>query len=62
MDKYTYNGPVMEFNTCIASNQQASTYAESEGKAKSNLTYRFKKENNRVPGAKITLPGKCVLN
>lgn len=62
MNKYTYNGPVMEFDTCIASNWQASTYAESERKAKSNMIYQFKKKNNRVPGTKISLPGKVVLN
>ena len=62
MNKYTYNGPVMEFDTCIAYNWQASTYAESERKAKSNMIYQFKKKNNRVPGTKISLPGKVVLN
>lgn len=55
---YAYSGPVMEFDICIASNWKASTYAISEEKARSNLAYRFKKQNNRNPNAKIILPGK----
>jgi hypothetical protein len=55
-----YNGPVLEFNTCVANYWKASTYAPSESKAKSNLAYRFKKDNNKVPNTRITLPGKIV--
>ena len=55
---YVYNGPVMEFETCIAHMWKASTYAISEEKARSNLAYQFKKQNNRNPNAKIILPGK----
>lgn len=61
MNKYTYDGPVMEFNTCISSRWRASTYAPSEKRAKSNLTFRFKRENNRVPGSAISLPGRITL-
>ena len=61
MNQYEYDGPVMEFGICIAHRWTASTYAPSERKAKSNLTYRFKKEHNRAPTAKITLPGKLAL-
>jgi len=57
-NKYTYDGPVMNFNTCIAQKWEASTYASSERKAKSNLSYRFKKENGYLATANITLPGK----
>lgn len=61
MNEYSYDGPVMEFDTCVARRWKASTYAVSEKKARSNLIYRFKKENNRLPNMRITLPGKVVL-
>ena len=53
MNQYAYNGPVMEFGKCIANNWEGSTYAASEKKAKSNLAYQFKKNNNRMPASKI---------
>nr|DAH20435.1 MAG TPA: hypothetical protein [Bacteriophage sp.] len=37
-----------------------STYAPSERKARSNLAYQFKRDNNRLPNTKISLPGKIV--
>lgn len=61
MNRYRYSGPVMEFERCIAFNWKAETSAETEGKARSNLTYRFKKENNRTPNASIRLPGELVM-
>lgn len=54
---YTYEGPVMKFDTCIAARWTGSTYAPSEKKAKNNLAYQFKKENNQVASSKIILPG-----
>lgn len=57
MTQYRYSGPVMEFGRCVASRWEASTYAPSESKARSNLTYRYKKEHNRIASSKITLPG-----
>ena len=61
MNKYSYDGPVMEFDTCVAARWKASTYAVSEKKARNNLTYQFKKESNRIPNTKITLPGEIKL-
>lgn len=58
MNHYAYDGPVMEFQTCVANRWKGSTYAVSEKKARSNLAYQFKKQNNRLPSTKITLPGK----
>lgn len=58
--EYSYNGPVMEFERCIANNWQASTYAVSEKKARSNLVFRFKKEHGKQAGSKISLPGKIT--
>lgn len=60
-EKYKYEGPVMEFDRCVSSNWKGSTYAASERKARSNLAYQFKKQNNRVAGTKITLPGKIMV-
>lgn len=45
MNQYMYDGPVMEFDTCVANRWQGSTYAASEKKARSNLVYQFKKKN-----------------
>lgn len=61
MKQYSYDGPVMEFDRCIANRWKASTYAVSEKKARSNLTYQYKKRNNKLPNTKITLPGKLIL-
>ena len=61
MHQYKYDGPVMAFENCIVNRWQGSTYAVSEKKARSNLIYQFKKKNNRIPGAKIALPGKLTI-
>lgn len=61
MDLYSYNGPVLEFDRCIANRWQGQTYATSEAKARSNLVFQFKRETGRVPRTKITLPGKIIL-
>lgn len=62
MNKYSYDGPVMEFDRCIANRWKASTYAVSEKKARSNLTYQYKKRNNKLPNTMITLPGQLILS
>ena len=61
MPRWVYNGPVMEFDTCIANHWIGETFAPSEAKAKSNLTYQFKKKNNRIASSKITLPGDLKI-
>lgn len=60
MDKYRYDGPVVEYGRCISNNWKGETMANSEPKARSNLTYQFKKQTNRLPTAKISLPGKVI--
>lgn len=60
MQEYRYEGPVMSFERCVTNNWKATTIAASVGKARSNLAYRFKKENGLIPSAKITLPGKIM--
>lgn len=61
MNLFSYNGPVMVFDTCVASNWKASTFAVTEQKARSNLAYQYKKKNNKVPNTKVTLPGKLEI-
>ena len=55
MAKYEYNGAVMLFDKCIAYIKNAET------KARSNIAYRWKKENGYGPNQKITLPGRLIL-
>lgn len=59
-DRYAYNGPVMIFDRCVASNWKGETAAPSISKAKSNLEYQAKKACNLQPGVRVTLPGKVV--
>jgi hypothetical protein len=59
--RYSYKGPVCEFGRVIASMWTAETSATSARKAKSNLAYRFKRDNNKIPTTKIELPGKVVV-
>lgn len=58
--KFTYNGPVKEFDKVIATNWSGSTYAPSEKKARSNLAYQFKREFGKDKNVKITLPGRIT--
>lgn len=51
----------MEFDTLLADIWEGETVAPSEKKARSNLTYQFKKRNNRIAGTRITLPGKIMM-
>lgn len=60
MPFYSYDGPVMEFNRCIANRWKGSTYAVSEKQARNNLAYQFKMETGRVARTVITLPGKII--
>lgn len=58
MNRYSYMGPVMEFDICIANCWFGETMAVSEAKARANLAYQFKRYTNREAGTRITLPGK----
>ena len=60
--KFTYEGPVEEFGRCVTPKWRASTYAVSEVKARSNLAYQYKKQFNRAPNVKVTLPGKLIVD
>lgn len=61
MKQYYYDGPVTEFDKCIAHRWTGETYAISEKKARSNLIFQFKKQTNRASNAKIKLTGKVIL-
>lgn len=61
MEKYIYEGPVLEFDKCIADCWKGETMASTEKKARSNLAYQFKKNNNRLAGTRITLPGELKV-
>lgn len=61
MPKWFYDGPVMEFNICIANHWKGETIAPTEAKARSNLAYQFKKNNHRIPRSKVTLPGDIKM-
>lgn len=61
MKQYSYEGPVMVFDICVASVWRGTTYAVSEAKARSNLTYQAKKMLGKLPSTRVTLPGKIVL-
>lgn len=61
MPRYSYDGPVMKFNVCVDSHWKGQTEAPSEAKAKSNLTFQYKKQNKMTPNTIVTLPGKLVL-
>ena len=59
--EYLYCGPVMESDICVDRCWKTSTWAPSEKKARNNLIYRYKRDNNKARCAKIDLPGKIVL-
>lgn len=61
MNMYFYDGPVLKFERIIANRWSASTRAETEKKARSNLAYQFKIEYGREPRSKISIPGKLVI-
>ena len=61
MKKYIYNGPVMEFDKCVANNWYGETMAVSEKKARSNLAFKYKKEHGKVPNSRVSIPGKLTV-
>lgn len=58
---YEYEGPVLEFDQCVTDHWEGETMAPNARKARSNLTYQYKKQTNRVPGTQIKLPGKIKM-
>lgn len=58
---YTYEGPVRSFDDIRANRWHGETYAVSEGKARVNLIYQYKREHGLNMNTKITLSGKIKL-
>lgn len=52
--KYKYNGPVYKFDKYLC-DWEGVTWAVSDAKALSNLAYRFKTQNNLLPGVQVKL-------
>ena len=59
--KYSYDGPVTMYNSCVNNRWKGETMAPSEKKARSNLAYQFKKQSGLTGSAKVTLPGKIEM-
>ena len=59
--KYMYDGPVLVFDTLVADHWKGETMGPNARKARSNLSYQFKKQSNRMPGVKVTLPGEVKM-
>lgn len=58
---YYYEGPVYYFGSCVNNKWTGTTRAVSEEKARSNLTFRYKKDNNLVANSRIILPEKLIV-
>ena len=54
---YEYDGPVISFDRVVAPRWSGKTQAVSEGRARANLSYQYKKANGLLPSSRITLPG-----
>lgn len=61
MNQYRYEGAVKEFDKIVSDKWVAETRAESEAKARNNLTFRYKALTGRSRFSKITLPGKLEV-
>lgn len=61
MAKFKYDGPVTSFGRVIQEQWEGYTIAESEKKAKNNLIFQFKKNNNMIAGSKVELPGDLMV-
>ena len=57
---YAYDGPVLIFDECVEERWKGQTTAVSKRKARSNLTYQWKKEHGYPANAKVYLPGLII--
>lgn len=58
MRKYIYDGAVASFGKIVSPKWAGTTYAETEDRARVNLTYQYKKTHGLTAATKINLPGK----
>lgn len=61
MNRYYYEGPVLEFGRVITNKWIGETVAASESKARSNLIFQFKKQTKKAANSKITLSGNIQI-
>ena len=57
--KYTYCGPVFLFDQCIA-HMKLSTWANTPGKAYSNILFQIKKELGYQPNTKLRITKNLI--
>lgn len=53
--RYSYSGPVMEFDKCIGNVSGYSTTANSKARAKGNIEYQIKMKLGLLPNSRITI-------
>lgn len=58
---YEFVGDIFEFDELIERNWKAQTYAINPKKALSNLTFRWKCDNNRSKSSRVELIGDIRL-
>lgn len=58
--RYDYCGAVVCFGSILSHKWAGSTFAVSEEKARSNLTYQFKKQMGLVSEVPVVLPGQLI--
>lgn len=61
MPHYIYDGTVMAFEDILDRNWHGETFAPTEGRAKSNLSYKYKIDHNLAKDSKVTLPDNLVV-
>lgn len=55
---YSYSGTVLSFGQCVSSHWEASSYAETESKARNNMAFQYKQQHGLAASSSISLPGK----
>lgn len=58
---YEFVGDIFEFDELVERNWKAQTYAINPKKALSNLTFRWKHDNNRSKSSRVELIGDIRL-
>ena len=58
--RFHYEGSVYAFQTLVAENWSATTYAESEKRAISNFKYKFRRKFNYAVNVPLSMPGKVI--
>ena len=62
LKKYYYLGPVVLFGRVVQDNWEGETVASSSAKAKNNLKYQWKKENDYLASAgPVQLPNEVSV-